>query len=102
MAYERTAGSAVIIVPREVSPVHRPTTIEIRMTDGSIAASSVLGSRGDPGNRFDEARMDRKYLELVGDVLGKGPARRSHEMLQSIELLDDIRPLVTELTGNPA
>lgn len=83
-------------------PVRRPTTIEVRMTDGSIAASSVLGSHGDPGNRFPDARMDRKYLELVGDVLGEEPALRSLEMLHSIEQLDDIRTLVAELTRRGA
>jgi 2-methylcitrate dehydratase PrpD len=82
-------------------PERRPTTVVVRTIDESIAASSVLGSRGDPGNRFDDARMNRKYLDLVGGVLGEGPARRSHEMLQSIELMEDIRPLIAELTDGP-
>ena len=80
-------------------PSHRPTTVVVRFADGSINASSVLGSLGDPGNRFGGDRMDRKYLELVSEVVGAESARRSHEMLASIESLSDIGLLVAELTG---
>ncbi|MDX1690690.1 MAG: MmgE/PrpD family protein [Acidimicrobiia bacterium] len=78
-------------------PARRPTTVEVRLADGELEAASVLGSLGDPGNRFPDERMDEKYLELVGDVVGADAARRSHEMLAAIETVGDIGSLVAEL-----
>jgi hypothetical protein len=36
---------------------------------------------------------------LVSNVVGDAAARRSQEMLDSIEVLDDVGALVAELTG---
>lgn len=80
-------------------PFRRPTTVEVRRLDGSLAAATVLGSRGDPGNRFGDDRMDAKFVTLVGSVVGEESARRSLEMLHDVEGLDEVGTLVRELGG---
>ena len=65
----------------------------------TLAAATVLGSRGDPGDRFGDHRMDAKFVTLVGSVVGEGSARRSLEMLHDVEGLDEVGTLVRELGG---
>jgi 2-methylcitrate dehydratase PrpD len=97
------AGRVEVVEDRAYSaqlPVRRPTTIEVHNADGSLAAATVLGSRGDPADRFDDDRMDAKFQSLVEMVLGEGSARRSLEMLHEIETLDEVGTLVRELGGS--
>lgn len=79
-------------------PRRRPTTVTVRLRDGSVRSATVQGSRGDPGSRFPAGTLEGKFLELATAAVGAVRAETALARLQAIETVPDVCDLVPLLT----
>ena len=78
-------------------PDRRPARITVHLADGQTLANTVYHSQGDPAEPISHERLVTKYFDLAEPALGKEKAQRALEMIQTLEHLENIQPLMLEL-----
>src|SRR5437764_7921144 len=95
-AFGEFAQKLTITAPPEIDSLYpklRPARVTVTTARGKFVrqADEALGSRLVP---LDDAGLERKFIELVGPVLGEARAVSLAKQLWDIETIADIRPLV--------
>jgi 2-methylcitrate dehydratase PrpD len=95
-SFAAIARKLSITAPPDVDrlyPQLRPARVTVTTARGSFMrqADEALGSRIVP---LDDAGLRAKFLDLVGPVLGAGPAKELNERVWSVAEAGDVAPLV--------
>jgi 2-methylcitrate dehydratase PrpD len=71
------------------------TLVSVELIDGQVLSERVENTRGTP--RADE--VERKALELIGEVVGAEAAAELIELVQRVDQLEDVQQLRPALMG---
>jgi 2-methylcitrate dehydratase PrpD len=72
--------------------------VEIELQDGRKAVFTVEHMRGMPQNPMTADDIVRKFRSNVGDLMPDRQSDRIVDMIMSLERLNDLHPLMTELS----
>ena len=78
-------------------PRTRSAVVTAETTDGRRIERRVDEPLGSPANQVDDDALLGKFLKLADPVLGTASATRVADTVMSLEVLDDIRPMVEAL-----
>jgi 2-methylcitrate dehydratase PrpD len=71
--------------------------VAVRLLDGQSYSEEVIIPKGESGNPMTQSEVEGKFLSLAGPVLGDQKARSTIDQVTSLESLNSLRPLLTEL-----
>jgi 2-methylcitrate dehydratase len=80
-------------------PHGRPGAVRVHLKDGSRFEALEERAFGDPERPFDESALHEKFMSLVEPKFGFARAWRIIEIVNRLETLPDLKPLVNELAG---
>lgn len=80
-------------------PENRPARVTLQTRKGTFSRT-VMEALGSSDLPLDDARLEKKFSELVSPILGVNRARRLIEELWSIEKATDVTSLI-EMTSSP-
>jgi 2-methylcitrate dehydratase len=80
-------------------PHGRPGAVDVYLSDGSRHEAVEETAFGDPDRPLDEAALHEKFLSLATPKLGQARAWRIVEIVNSLETLSNLKPLMNELSG---
>jgi 2-methylcitrate dehydratase PrpD len=71
--------------------------VAVRLLDGQSYSEEVIIPKGESGNPMTQSEVEEKFLSLAGPALGDQKARSAIDRVSSLESLNSLRPLLTEL-----
>ena len=77
----------------------RPCAVTVRLTGGQTHSALVKISKGNPQRALTAEELKHKYLDCAGRALPSEAAGESWRLLSHLEDLDNIRPLLSALSG---
>jgi 2-methylcitrate dehydratase PrpD len=80
-------------------PHGRPGAVDVYLSDGSRYEAVEETASGDPDRPLDETVLHEKFLSLATPKLGRDRAWRIVEIVDSLENLPNLEPLINELSG---
>ena len=83
---------------RDLYPERRPTTVIIRLKDGSEFSSYVEHPLGEPENPPTYEQIREKFMKGAGKIIGVKKAIKILEMVEILERLDNVEVLMTLLS----
>jgi 2-methylcitrate dehydratase len=79
-------------------PAANPSDVEIVARGGGVVRERVLYSPGHPKNQLTDQQIEAKFRGLAGPYLAPAELDQVVELVNRLEQLDSIRPLM-ELVG---
>jgi 2-methylcitrate dehydratase len=80
-------------------PHGRPGAVEVYLSDGSRHEAVEESAFGDSDRPLDQAALHEKFLSLATPKVGQARAWRIVEIVNSLETLSNLNPLMNELSG---
>jgi len=80
-----------------VRPERNPAKVTLHLQDGQEVVHEVMNCLGDPRKPMSREALVRKFLGLAGPVLGKNKADDFVLKFQTLESVNDVRPLLRML-----
>jgi 2-methylcitrate dehydratase PrpD len=77
-------------------PRQQIAELTVHLADGRVLRQRCEVMRGEPGKPHDPRDLERKFHELAGPALGRGPAQRLYAGLMELERIADVRALTLE------
>jgi 2-methylcitrate dehydratase PrpD len=81
----------------QMRPERNPAKVTVFLADGRTLTREVMDCLGDPLKPMTQEALVRKFLDLVTPVLGKNKAEDFVEKFQTLESVDNVRPLMRML-----
>jgi len=81
----------------QMRPERNPAKVTVFLADGRILTREVMDCLGDPLKPMTQEALVRKFLDLATPVLGKNRAGDFVEKFQTLESVDNVRPLMRML-----
>ena len=81
----------------QMRPGRNPTKVTLHLRDGHELTREVMDCLGDPLKPMTQEALVRKFLDLAIPVLGKNKAEDFVEKFQTLESVDNVRPLMRML-----
>ncbi len=78
-------------------PRGRPAIIEVELADGTRHRAEIDVPLGDAARPFDEKTVTAKFRELAEPVIGAAGARRVVELVENLDTLTSLEPLMSAL-----
>jgi len=78
-------------------PARNPAKVTLHLKEGQDMTHEVLNCLGDPLEPMPQEALVRKFLDLATPVLGKNRTEDFVEKFQTIESVDNVRPLLRML-----
>ena len=78
-------------------PVRNPAKVTIHLRDGHELTQEVMNCTGDPLKPMTQEALVRKFLDLATPVLGKNEAEDFVEKFETLESVENVRPLLRML-----
>jgi 2-methylcitrate dehydratase len=78
-------------------PAANPSTISIRTTTGGEFSETMIHPPGHPENLLPDDKLEQKFRQLTGKMLGKEQIERAIEITQRLGELNDVRALTDTL-----
>lgn len=83
-----------------MGPAYRHAArVKVRTRDGRELAHEILHRRGSPENPLAAADVERKFRAVVEGCLAPGDVDRVVELVDGLDRLDDVRPLLDVLAA---
>jgi 2-methylcitrate dehydratase PrpD len=80
-----------------VRPARNPAKVTLHLQDGQEVVHEVMNCLGDPRKPMSREALVQKFLGLAGPVLGKNKADDFVLKFQTLESVNDVRPLLRML-----
>ena len=84
---------------KKTDPAGRPCRVTVRTKTGQIYSREAQHAKGGPEFPMTDDELRGKFTECARQVLDEGSTRRALETIESLETLEDIRPLCQLLMG---
>jgi 2-methylcitrate dehydratase PrpD len=81
----------------QMRPERNPAKVTVFLADGRTLTREVMDCLGDPLKPMTQEALVRKFLDLGTPVLGKNRAKDFVEKFQTLEFVDNVRPLMRML-----
>lgn len=98
-------GEHVSLVPDDalepLYPERYASIVELDLADGRCVSRRVDWPRGHPQNPFTPAELTAKFLGLAGEVAGPESARAVVGLMDELDQLPTLAPLIEHLRGSP-
>ena len=78
-------------------PTANPSTISIRTTTGREFSETMIHPPGHPENLLPDEKLEQKFRQLTGKLLGGEQIERAVEITQRLAELNDVRALTDVL-----
>ena len=78
-------------------PRGRPAIIEVELADGTRHRAEIDVPLGDAARPFDEKTVTAKFRELADPIIGAAGARRVVELVENLDTLTSLEPLMSAL-----
>jgi len=81
----------------QMRPVRNPAKVTLHLRDGHELTQEVMNCTGDPLKPMTQEALVRKFLDLATPVLGKNEAEDFVEKFETLESVENVRPLLRML-----
>jgi 2-methylcitrate dehydratase PrpD len=81
----------------KMRPARNPAKVTLHLKNGQEATREVMNCLGDPLKPMTREALVRKFLDLAGPVLGKDKAEDFAAKFQSLDSVENVRPLLRML-----
>jgi 2-methylcitrate dehydratase PrpD len=75
----------------QMMPSRRPSSVTVRLKDGSTFTETVYISKGDIEDPYSTDELETKFLNLTTPIYGKGRAKEILEQTKKLETFRNIR-----------
>ena len=75
----------------QMMPSRRPSSVTVRLKDGSTFTETVYISKGDIEDPYSTDELKAKFLNLTTPIYGKGRAKEILEQTKKLETFRNIR-----------
>jgi len=81
----------------QMRPARNPAKVTLHLKNGQEVTREVMNCLGDPLKPMTREALVRKFLDLAGPVLGKDKAEDFAAKFQSLDSVENVRPLLRML-----